>query len=313
MKYFLKRVALIIPTILVVAIITFPLVNMMEGNAALVMLGSDASPKQVAALEAQLGLDKPILERFEIWFTGLLKGDFGQSLSMRQPVLGLIAAHLSITIQLALMALVISIIIGVPAGILSAVMRTKLIEIVILIIAMLGIAMPEFWLGLNLVSIFSVSLHIFPTGGYVPLLAGFSEWLRHLLLPAFSLGFIQAALLTRMTRSAMLDVFSQDYIRTARAKGAGELVVIMKHSLRNALITIVTVVGLSLTALLSGAVVIESVFSLPGIGRLLINAVRARDLPLVQGIIIVVAMLSLIVNLIVDLTYRAINPKIRFK
>lgn len=301
-----------VPTLLVVAVVAFIIVHLIPGDPASTLLGTDATPQKIAALNKQLGLDRPILEQFFLYITHLLQGNFGDSLVLRQPVLNLISQRIPVTIELTLVSLIFSLMIGIPAGIISSIKQGTIYDQLVLILALLGLAMPDFWLGLNLVSFLSVDFGWFPTGGYVPLSDGFIPWIQHLFLPALSLGFIHAALITRMTRSAMLDVLSQDYIKTARAKGQSEFIVILHHGLKNALIPIITVVGLSISVLLGGAVIIESVFSIPGIGRLIVTAVTSRDFPVIQGSIVIIAVSTVIVNLIVDLIYKYINPKIRY-
>jgi peptide/nickel transport system permease protein len=311
--YTAKRIVYMLPTIIVVAVVAFLIVHLIPGDPASTLLGTEASPEQIAELNKALGLDRPIYEQFFYWSLHLLQGNFGESLTLKQPVISLILQRMPITLQLASFSLLISLLIGIPAGVFSAIKQGTVFEQLILILALLGLAMPDFWLGLNLVSFLSVEHKVFPTGGYVPMSHGLGQWLRYMFLPAFSLGFIHAALITRMTRSAMLDVMRQDYIKTARAKGLSEFFVVMKHALKNASIPIVTVVGLSVTVLLGGAVVVENVYSIPGLGRLILTAVKSRDFPVIQGSIIFIAILSVLVNLVVDLIYKYINPKIRFE
>lgn len=309
-KYIIRRFLYMIPTLLVAAVVAFLLVHFIPGGPAAQILGFKATPEQIAELNARLGLDRPIIVQFWEWFTGILRGDFGVSLTFNKPVLELIMQRMPITIQLTFLSLIISMLIGIPAGVIAAINQGKLADNVVLAIAIIGSALPEFWLALNLISLLSVKAGIFPPGGYSEIAKGFAEWLRRMTLPAFSLGFIFSASVARMTRSSMLDVLRQDYIKTARAKGQREKVVLFKHALKNALIPIITVVGLNITAAMGGSVVIENVYTLPGVGRMMLNAINGRDYPMVQGIIIVIAFIAIVVNFFVDILYKAVNPKI---
>lgn len=313
LTYIVKRLVYTIPTLVVVAVMAFMIVHMIPGDPASTLLGTDVAPQQVEELRRQLGLDRPIYEQFVLWCWNLLQGNFGESFILKQPVIEVILERMPVTVELTILALIVSLVIGIPAGVLSAVYQGKPFDQWIMVVALIGLALPDFWLGLNLVSFLSVEFGWFPTGGYVHWKESVGAWLHHLLLPSFSLGFIHSALVTRMTRSAMLEVMRQEYIKTARAKGVPEVQVIMKHAFKNAMIPIVTVVGLSVTVLLGGAVVIENVFSLSGMGRLIVSAVKSRDFPIIQGAIVFIALMSVLVNLIVDLAYKWINPKLRFE
>jgi peptide/nickel transport system permease protein len=308
--YIIKRLLFVIPTLLIVAIVTFSLVHFIPGGPASMIIGINATPQQVAEINTALGLDKPLPEQFVTWIGNAIKGDFGVSFSFRQPVMDLINIRLPITLQLTLVALIISLIIGLPAGIYSATRQGTIKDQIVQIIAMIGVATPDFWLGMMLITFIAVPVKWFPTGGFISFSHGFIPWLQHIILPGFSLGFLFAAVTTRMTRSSMLDVLNEDYIKTARAKGQSERVVLAKHALKNAVIPVITVVGISITSMIGGAVIVEEVFSIPGMGRLLVGAISSRDYPVIQGCIFIIACIIILVNLIVDLLYKALNPRI---
>jgi peptide/nickel transport system permease protein len=276
------------------------------------MLGPDATAADVAALRVRLGLDQPLPVQYVIFLARTLVGDLGQSIFLNRPVLQAIAERAEPTLCLTLMAIVLALAIGLPAGICSAVWRGRLADQAALGFAMLLASMPAFWLGLLLIQRFSVDLGWFPVAGYGAPGAGFLERMRHLVLPAIVLGLGSSALITRFTRASMLDVLGEDYVRTGRSKGLSEPVIVLKHALRNALIPIVTVIGLAVALLLGGAVVTETVFALPGVGNLVVSAVLRRDYPVIQGALIVIAAIYVLVNLAIDLLYIVIDPRVRY-
>jgi len=309
--YIIKRILSMIPVLFIVAIFVFMLIHLIPGNPAAVILGPEATPEQVAALEDELGLNMPIYQQFFDWLMGVLRGDLGDSVYMNVPVLDAFFDHLMPTLSLAIIAQFFSMIIAIPIGIIAARKRGTYVDNSLMTVAMLGMSIPSFLLALLLMLLFGVKLGWLPVAGYSPLENGVWEFIRHLILPAIALGAIQAAVIARMTRSSMIDILSLNYIKTAKAKGVTNNVVIYKHALRNALIPILTILGDTFGALITGAVVTETVFNLPGLGQLILNAITRRDYAVIQGTILLVAFSYLILNLIIDLLYGVINPKVR--
>jgi len=310
--YIVRRVLMAIPVMLLVAVTTFLLLHMTPGDPVAVLLGPDATTDQIAALRRQLGLTDPLYLQLYHWFARLLHGDLGQSIFLQKPVTAAIAERLAPTLELSILALVVAVIIGIPAGVLAAVRQGRLLDVGVMLVAMIGISMPTFWLGLNLIFLFAVTLRWLPAQGYVPLSQGGWDNLSRLILPALTLGAGQGAFLARMTRSVMLEVLNEDFVRTARAKGLVERRVLLGHALRAGLVPIVTVIGITFALLMGGAVVTEQVFNLPGVGRLLVQAVLRRDFPLIQGIVLVIALTYVLINLGVDLLYALLDPRIRY-
>lgn len=310
-RYVVKRLLMLVPVLTVVGVVTFLLIHLIPGDPTAVILGTDATPQQVEELRHDMGLDRSLVVQFGEWSLRVLKGDLGKSVFQPQAVTTLIRGALPPTLTLTGVALLVSVLVGVPAGMIAAIRRGGTVDLLVMLVAMAGLSFPSFWLGLNLVFLFSVKLRWFPTGGYQPLSAGLVA-LKYLFLPGLSLGLVQAALIARMTRSAMLEVLHLDYIRTARAKGLPQRTVIFRHAVRNAFIPVLTVIGTSVGVMLGGAVVIETVFSLPGLGKLVINAVQRRDFPVVQGSILMVATISVLMNLLVDMLYPVLDPRIRY-
>jgi peptide/nickel transport system permease protein len=312
-KYIAKRLWSLVPVMFVVATLVFFLVHLTPGDPASVILGPDAPQEAIAELRARLGLDKPLPVQFVRWFGQVLQGNLGESIFLRRPVTQAIVERLEPTLLLAGMATVLAVIIGIPTGVLAAVYRNTWLDRLFMGISVFGVSMPNFWLALNLIFLFALTLAVLPVSGYVPLGEDPLMTLRFLLLPAFSLGFPQSALIARMTRGSMLDVLSQDYVKTARAKGLSEQLVIYKHALRNTMITVMTVIGIVLAITLSGSVVIETIFGLPGIGRLIINSVLRRDYPVIQGAVLFIAASYVLVNLLIDLLYVYLDPRIKYQ
>lgn len=310
-SYILKRVLSMIPVLFIVATIVFFLIHLVPGDPAAVILGPEATPQEVEQLREQLGLNKPIYEQFFSWFGGLFQGDLGDSIYMRKPVLEAFSDHIGPTLSLALLAQGISILIAIPIGVLAAKKRGTSVDRVFMLIAMIGLSLPSFLLGLLLMLLFGVHLKWLPAAGYQPISAGIWEHIRYMILPAFALGTIQAAVIARMTRSSMLDVLSMNYIKTAKAKGLKQRVIIYKHAFRNAFIPILTILGETFGSLITGAVVTETVFNLPGIGQLVVNAIVRRDYEVIQGTILIMAMMYLLLNLLIDLLYGVIDPRVR--
>ncbi len=311
-RYVVRRVVGTIPTIMLVGVCAFLLIHMVPGDPAMVMLGADATPQQIELLRKDMGLDQPLATQFLIWAGRALKGDLGRSYFLNMGVAEAILQRFPATLELSILALIIAVVIGVPLGIAAAVHQNTVYDQILMSVSLTGVSFPSFWIGLLLMLIFSVQLNILPTGGYVPLNEGFWPWLQRLILPALALGFQQMALISRMSRSSMLEVLRQDYVRTAQAKGMERKVVIMKHALLNCLTTVITVIGTSFSTLLGGAIVVETVFTYPGLGRLVVMGVQRRDYALVQGSLMFIALVCVIINLLVDLSYSAIDPRIHY-
>ncbi|MFN6254456.1 MAG: ABC transporter permease [Alphaproteobacteria bacterium] len=309
----LRRLLSAIPVLFIVSLISFGLMRLIPGDPAASIAGPSATPAQIEQLRRDLGLDEPLLLQLLHYYQGLLQGDFGKSLLLGKGVLAATMERLPVTIGLSLYALVLTLLIGVTSGIIAALRQNTWVDQVAMMIAMLGISIPNFFLGLLMIIFFAVQLGWLPSGGYVPFSQDPIGWLRSTTMPAISLALLQAGLLARITRSGMLEVLRQDYVRTARAKGLPERQVILKHALANALIPIVTVVGIIISLLLSGAVVTEALFSLPGMGQLLTQAVLSRDYPMVQGGLLLVTTFLVVVNILVDILYALIDPRVRYE
>ncbi len=308
-----RRLLSAIPVLFIVSLISFGLMRLIPGDPAAAIAGIAATPAQIEQLRRDLGLDEPLLIQLLHYYQGLLQGDFGKSLLLGKGVLAATMERLPVTIGLSLYALVLTLLIGVTSGIIAALRQNTWVDQVAMMIAMLGISIPNFFLGLLMIIFFAVQLGWLPSGGYVPFSQDPLGWLRSTTMPAISLALLQAGLLARITRSGMLEVLRQDYVRTARAKGLPERQVILKHALANALIPIVTVVGIIISLLLSGAVVTEALFSLPGMGQLLTQAVLSRDYPMVQGGLLLVTTFLVVVNVLVDILYALIDPRVRYE
>ena len=306
------RLLQVIPTILIVSILVFALQQLMPGDPATVLAGEyRGDPVVMAQIRAELWLDRPIPLQYLHWIGGVLQGDLGHSWRIREPVLNLVAQKLPVTMQLASMAFVIALCIGVPAGVLSAVYRNTAWDYVVNFLGLAGLSTPNFWLGIMLILLVSVQLGWLPPSGYVPLTEDWRQSLATTIMPAFVLGNAISAVLMRHTRSAMLTALDQDFVRTARAKGLSEFVVVVRHAFRNALVPVVTLGALEFGTLLSGAVLTEQVFSIPGFGKLVVDAVFNRDYPVVQGVVLVTSALFIMLNLLADVLYVVINPRLR--
>lgn len=309
--YILRRLVLLIPVLLVVGVVVFALVHLTPGDPAAVILGDRATPEDIQRLREQLGLNEPLPVQFVHWFGNVLRLDFGESIFLGEPVTQALLGRVEPTILLTLYALAIQILIGVPTGVLAAVRHNSPLDRILTVVAISGSVVPTFFLGILLILVFAVRLRWLPSGGYVPLAEDPGSHLRSMLLPAFALGFSAAGLLARLVRSSMLDVLREDYVRTAFAKGLPERMVIVRHALRNALIPALTVIGISIGALLGGAVVTETVFTIPGMGRLVVQSIARRDYPVIQGAIVAIAMTYVLVNLVVDVLYVYVDPRVR--
>jgi peptide/nickel transport system permease protein len=310
-EFLLKRLAQIVPTLLFVSMLIFGLQQLLPGDPAKILAGEEQDPTVIAYLHAKLHLDEPLPVRYGYWIGGVLQGDLGESVRTQQPVLDLVRQKLPVTIQLAAMAMTSAIVIGIPAGIASAVGRGTAWDYAANAFALWGISTPNFWLGILMILLFSVQLGWLPASGYVSPFEDLRANLAAMIMPAFVLGNAIAAVLMRHTRSAMLQVLSSDYVRTARAKGLREPVVVLKHALRNALTPVITLGALELGTLLSGAVLTEQVFTIPGFGKLIVDSVFNRDYAVVQGVVLITASAYIALNLLADLAYFAANPRLR--
>jgi peptide/nickel transport system permease protein len=310
-NFLAKRLATIVPTLLLVTMMIFGLQQLLPGDPAVVLAGEERDPNVVAYLHEKLHLDEPLPVRYEYWLGGVLRGDLGDSQRMQKPVLALIAEKLPVTLELAAIAIVIALVIGIPAGIVSAVAKDSAWDYAANAVALWGLSTPNFWLGIMMILLFSVSLGWLPASGYVSPFEDLRANLAAMIMPAFVLGNAIAAVLMRHTRSAMLQVLSSDYVRTARAKGLDERVVVLKHALRNALTPIITLGALEFGELLSGAVLTEQVFTIPGFGKLIVDAVFNRDYAVVQGVVLFTATAYITLNLLADVAYFLVNPRLR--
>ena len=300
-----------VPILLLVSLITFGILHLIPGDPAAVMAGLSATPQEVAQIRSDLGLDQPLLGQLLHWYGGLLHGDLGRSLLLGQDVLQAVWQRLPITLALSAYALVLTLLLGIAGGVIAAMKQNTIVDTGAMVGAMLGISMPSFFFAPLMVLLFAVHLGWLPSGGYVPFTTDPLGWFRAATLPAVSLALLNIGLLARITRSTMLEVLRQDYVRTARAKGLSSWSVVGKHALANAMIPVTTVVGISISLLLSGSVVIETIFSVPGIGQLLTQAVLNRDYPLVQGGLLLLTTVLVLVNIAVDVLYAALDPRVR--
>jgi len=312
LKYVVKCLLSMIPTFLLASVLIFSLMHLMPGDPAAVMLGDTASPEQVQELQVAMGFDKPIYVQFSRWFTGVLQGDFGHSIFFHKPVLQVIRDRAEVSLFIAVLSMALIIVTGIPIGVISAVWYNSYTDQACSGASMLAASMPTFWLGLNLMLIFSVVLGWLPSSGFPSVVeSGNLGNLRYMVLPCVTLAAPNSALIIRLTRASMLDVLKEGYVTTARAKGLSEVLVTMKHAFRNSLISIIAVVGFTFVGLASGTVITETVFSLPGIGRLVVESVLRRDYPVIQGIILVITVAYMVVNLAIDFCYTFLDPRIR--
>ena len=312
-RLFMLRLAGAAPVLLIVSLVSFGLMRLIPGDPSAAIAGLSATPQMVAQIREQLGLDQPLLQQALHWYGGLLHGDLGRSILLGQSVFSATMQRLPITMALSLYALAITLVVGIGAGILAALRQNSWVDQAAMMVAMLGISIPNFFLGLLFIIWFAVGLGWLPSGGYIALTDDPWGWFRTSTLPAVSLAMLNIGLLARVTRSTMLEVLRQDYVRTARAKGLPRHLVIGKHALANAMIPITTVVGIIISLLVSGSVVTETLFSIPGIGQLLTSAVLGRDYPMVQGGLLLVTAMLVLINLGVDLLYAALDPRIRYE
>jgi len=306
------RFAQAVPVMFLVAVLTFFLMHLLPGDPAVIIAGDQASPEAIERVRRQLGLDRPVLEQLVLWIVHLLQGDFGTSLILNQSVVSAVAERLPITLSLALVSFVITIPVGIALGVIAACFRDTWFDAGVMAVALVGVSLPNFWVAILSVILFSVTLGWLPSAGYVPIDRGLWPWLAALIQPAVVLALFQIGFLARMTRSEMLEVLDQDYIRTARAKGVTEWQTVAKHAFRNTLVSVITVSGYILSLLIGGSVIVEQVFALPGIGRLLVQAIMARDYPLVQGTMLLLGFAFVFINVMIDLIYTAVDPRVRY-
>lgn len=307
--YIIKKILGILPVLFIVTAITFSILHITPGGPAAAMLGIEASAEEIYAFNERLGLNEPLVVQYVEWIKQLLTGDLGESIFMRQSVLEAIREHLEPTLSLSLLSLLIASLIGIPTGIAAAYKNGSWLDLFLSSTSLVGIAMPSFLLGMFLMLLLSVVFQVFPVAGYRPLADGLGDHLYYLSLPALSLGMTQSAIIARMTRSAMLDVLKAGYIKTARAKGLPEYKVLFKHALKNASVPILTVVGYSFAGLLAGSVVVESLFNIPGIGQLVVNAIKRRDFPVIQGTVLTITLVYILVTILLDVLYAMIDSR----
>lgn len=311
LSYVLRRLAIAIPTLLLVSIMVFSLLKFLPGDPAIALAGEERDPAVIEYLRQKYSLDQPLYVQYGKWLAGIVQGDFGLSIRTRLPIGEMIAQKLPVTIQLSVMAMILATLIGIPAGIIAALKRGTAADYGVSIIGLAGLSVPSFWLGIMLILLFAVTLGWFPSGGYVAFFDSPLDNLRHTLLPSLVLGTAAAAIVMRHTRSAMLQVLKQDYVRTARAKGLKERIVVVRHVLRNSLVPVVTMSTLHLGELLSGAVLTEQVFGIPGFGKMIVDGVFSRDYAVVQAVVLCSAALFLLMNLLADIAYVILSPRLR--
>lgn len=310
-KFIVKRLFSIIPVLFIISAVIFFLIHLVPGDPAAAMLGDMASEADIAALRARMGLDRPLAEQYIIWIANMFRGDFGNSVVGNETVASLLVSHVKPTISLALYSLVIAAVIAVPLGIIASGHKGSAIDHSVTVISLAGISLPSFLLGLFLMLLFAVKLRWFPVSGYTDISNGVIPHLKSLTLPAVALGFMNAALMMRMTRASMLEVLGSDYIKMARAKGVKNRSIMAKHALKNTLITLITVIGQSVVAALSGAAVVESLFAVPGLGQLMVNSIGRRDYYVIQAIVLLIAVFNVLINMLIDILYGVVDPRVR--
>ena len=310
-RFIAKRIISVIPVLIIVSVVIFSLIHLVPGDPATAMLGDLATEEDIAALRLRMGLDKPLIEQYFIWIGNIFHGDFGMSVVNNETVGSLIISHIRPTISLAIYALVIAAVIAIPLGMIASRKKGSAIDHVVSVISLAGISLPSFLLGLFLMLLFSVKFRIFPVSGYKEISEGFLEHIRSLTLPAIALGFMNAALMMRMTRASMLEVLGSDYIKMAKAKGVKEFSLLAKHAFKNTLVTLITIFGQSIVQALSGAAVVESLFAVPGLGQLMVNSIGRRDYYVIQAIVLLIAVINVVINMIIDILYGFVDPRVR--
>ncbi len=311
-RYIARRLIATVPVMAVVAIFVFLLLRLATGDPAAIIAGDNATAQDVAAIRAKLGLDRPVTQQFAIWLGNLARGDLGESFFFKKQVTELIVGRLEPTLSLAACTLVLAVLIAVPLGVLAAWKHGSWLDRAVMAVSVLGFSVPVFVVGYCLIYVFAIQFGWLPVQGYQPLRDGFGGFIERLILPSLTLSVVYVALIARITRTSVLEVLNADYVRTARAKGLADLAVLMRHVLRNAAVPIVTVIGFGIALLIGGVVVTESVYSIPGLGRLTVDAVLARDYPTVQAVVLLFSMVYVLINLLVDLTYTVFDPRIRY-
>lgn len=310
-RFIAKRIISVIPVLIIVSIVIFSLIHLVPGDPATAMLGDLATEEDIAALRIRMGLDKPLIEQYFIWIGNIFHGDFGMSVVNNETVGSLIISHIRPTISLAIYALVIAAVIAIPLGMIASRKKGSAVDHVVSVISLAGISLPSFLLGLFLMLLFSVKFRIFPVSGYKEISEGFLEHIRSLTLSAIALGFMNAALMMRMTRASMLEVLGSDYIKMAKAKGVKEFSLLAKHAFKNTLVTLITIFGQSIVQALSGAAVVESLFAVPGLGQLMVNSIGRRDYYVIQAIVLLIAVINVVINMIIDILYGFVDPRVR--
>lgn len=313
MRYYIRKVAALISTIVLVSVMTFLVFQILPGDPAQIVLGVDADPHQLAELRKTMGLDRPAAERYVTWIKDALTGDFGTSLRYQRPVADIVAERLPVTLSLSLMTLGLTLLIGLPLGIYIARKDGKFVSMLLSVLTQVGLAVPSFWLAFILILLFSVTFKLFPTYGYVPWSEDPAGAFKSLFLPSLALAVPGIAVVIRYLRNTLLDQLRMDYVRTARSKGLREPAIMYRHLLRNSLIPVLTIIGLLIADTLGGSIVVENVFALPGLGNLLVTSIGTRDLPLLQTLVLYIAIIVVLINFAIDLLYKAIDPRIRLK
>lgn len=312
LHYILKRLVFLLPVLVGVSVLSFSLIHLAPGNAVIYMLGDQAPPEAVVALEARLHLDRPLYEQYFRWLGGMLRGDFGTSFITEIPINELLRQRAAVTLEIASLSLLITLLVAIPLGVIAATRQNQLPDHLARLVAVAGVSIPDFWSGILLIFLFGVNLGWVPPGGFVPLGEGLFENLRSIILPSLILAFINMALITRMLRASMLDTLSQNFILVGRALGVSERQLVWRDALKNAFIPTLTVIGLTSGIMLSGAVMLETVFSLPGVGQLLVDAVFQRDIPVLQTVLMLIGTLYVVINLLVDVGYSVLDPRIEY-
>jgi peptide/nickel transport system permease protein len=310
-RFLARRLLQMIPVLFFVTLIIFALINLIPGDAARLFLGEEATPEAIAALRHEMGLDRPVYVQYVRWVGRMARGDFGYSFKDHRPVLQTLFQKVPVTAELTVGALIIAWTVAIPAGVLAAWRQRTAVDYGASAAALGGLSIPNFWLGIMLIYLFAVHLRWLPASGFVPITENLGRNLRALIMPAFNLGIVLAAVVMRQLRSSMLEVLSADFVRTAKAKGLGQIVVLVRHALRNAVIPVITVMGIQLGTLLGGAVITETIFAVPGLGQLAVNSIYGRDYPMLEGVVIASAVAILAVNLFVDIVYSLIDPRIK--
>lgn len=310
-RFIIKRILSVIPVLFIVSVVIFSLIHLVPGDPATAMLGDLATEEDIAALRVRMGLDKPLIEQYLVWIGNMFHGDFGMSVANNETVASMISSHIKPTVSFAIYSLTIAAFIAIPLGMIAARKKGSAVDHAVTVISLAGISLPSFLLGLFLMLLFAVRLRLFPVSGYKDISEGLLPHIRSLTLPAVALGFMNAALMMRMTRASMLEVLGSDYIRMAKAKGVKDFYLVAKHAFKNTLVTLITVFGQSIVQALSGAAVVESLFAIPGLGQLMVNSIGRRDYYVIQAIVLLIAVFNVLINMIIDILYGCVDPRVR--